>query len=130
MKSNNSWRIRLAQILLGAAIVIALVVVRGAKAGDEHVHLVTDWSHRHLVYSAPRSLMEHFRLSSDPRYVQQWMRRNAKTARGPNEWRWRRAPENPNHLHGDWSMDMGTGATVGATTFLPNFRLTRPRQTA
>ncbi len=121
MKSNNSWRIRLAQILLGAAIVIALVMVRGAKAGDEPVHLVTDWSHRHLVYSAPRSLMERFRLSSHPRYVQQWMRRNAERRGDRNEWRWHRAPENPNQLHGDWSMDMGAGATVGATNFPAKF---------
>src|ERR1700733_14118975 len=121
MKSNNSWRIRLAQILLGAAIVIALVVVRGAKAGDEPVHLVTDWSHRHLVYSAPRSLMERFRLSSHPRYVQQWMRRNAEKRHDRDEWRWRRAPENPNQLHGDWSMDMGAGATVGAANFPAKF---------
>jgi hypothetical protein len=123
MKSNNSWRIRLAQILLGAAIVIALVVVRGAKAGDEHEHehLVTDWSHRHLVYSAPRSLMEQFELSSHHRYVQQWRRRDAERRGDRHEWRWHRAPEDPNHLQGDWSMDMGAGATAGAGTYPAKF---------
>src|SRR5580700_10690815 len=112
MKSNNSWRIRLAQILLGAVMVIGLVMVRGAKAGEKHIHLVTDWSHRHLVYSEPKSLMKRFELSSDPRYVQQRMRRNAGRRGDRNEWRWRRASEDPNHLHGDWSMDVGAGATV------------------
>ena len=115
MKSKNSWRIRVAQILLGAVIVIALVVVRGAKAGDEHIHLVTDWSHRHLVYSAPGSLMQKFELSTHTRYVQQWIRRNAERRHDRDEWRWRHAPDGPNDLlHGDWSMDMGAGATVGA----------------
>src|SRR5580700_10416414 len=121
MKSNNSWRIRLAEILLGAAIVIALVVVRGTKAGDEPVHLVTDWSHRHMVYSAPSSLMQRFQLSSDTRYVQQWIRRNAEKRHDRDEWRWRRAPDDPNHLQGDWSEDLGTSATVGDGNFPAKF---------
>ncbi len=121
MKSNNSWRIRLAQILLGAAIVIALVVVRGAKAGDEPVHLVTDWSHRHVVFSNPTSLIRRFQLSSDPRYREQWVRRNAERRGDRDEWRWRRAPEDPAHLHGDWSVDMGSGATVGAGNYPAKF---------
>jgi hypothetical protein len=121
MKSNNSWRIGLAQILLGAAIVIALIVVRGTKAGDEPVHLVTDWSHRHVVYSAPSSLMERFQLSSDTRYVQQWIRRNAEKRHDRDEWRWWRAPDDPNHLQGDWSEDMGSSATVGAGNFPAKF---------
>jgi hypothetical protein len=121
MKSNNSWRIRLAQILLGAVIVIALVVVRGAKAGNEHLHLVTDWSHRHVVFSEPKSLMKRFELSSNHRYVQQWMRRNAERRWDRDEWRWRRAPEHSNHLQGDWSMDMGAGATVGADNYPAKF---------
>jgi hypothetical protein len=121
MKSNNSWRITVAQILLGAAFVIALVVVRGAKAGEEHVHLVTDWSHRHLVYSEPRSLMQRFEFSTHTRYRQQWMRRNAERRHDRDEWRWRHAPEHPNHLRGDWSEDMGTGATVGAGNFPAKF---------
>ena len=121
MKSKNSWRIRVAQILLGGAFVIALVAVRGAKAGDEPVHLVTDWSHRHLVFSEPRSLMKRFELSSDTRYVQQWMRRNAERRGDLNEWRWHRAPEDPDHLHGDWSVDLGAGATVGAANFPAKF---------
>jgi hypothetical protein len=121
MKSNKSWRIRLAQILLGAAILFALVAIRGAKAGDEHVHLVTDWSHRHLMYSAPRNLMERFELSTHQRYVQQWMRRNAEKRGDRDEWRWRRAHEDQNHLHGDWSMDMGASATVGAGNYPAKF---------
>src|ERR1039457_6379556 len=112
MKSNNSWRIRLAQILLGAGIVIALVVVLGTNAGNKPVHLTTDWSHRHLVFSPPHNLAHHVRLLSNPRYVQQLVRRNAERRAGMedrdrDDRRWRRAPENSNPLHGDWSMYMG-----------------------
>src|ERR1022692_4260578 len=104
MESNSSRRIRLAQILLGAVIVIALVVARETNAGNGPVHLTTDWSHRHLVFSPPHGLMHQFQLSRNPRYVQQWVRRNAekKEREGDRDGgrdhdgddrRWRRAPE-------------------------------------
>ena len=67
-----------------------------------------------MVFSPPKDLIQQFQLSGNVRYVQQWVRRNAEKKGDPNEWRWRRAPEKPNLLHGDWSLDMGTGATVGA----------------
>ena len=35
MKLNEEWRIRLAPILLSGAILAALIVVRGIRAGDE-----------------------------------------------------------------------------------------------
>jgi hypothetical protein len=121
MTSKNSWRTRVAQILLGV-FVITLVAVRGAKAGEEHEHLVTDWSHRHLVYSEPKSLMKRFELSRDPRYVQQVRRKNAeRRGIGRDEWRWRRALEHPDNLHGDWSFDMGSGAMVGAGNYPAKF---------
>jgi hypothetical protein len=121
MKSNRSWRIRLSQILLCAAIAITLVAARGAKAGNEHDHVVTDWSHRHLVFSEPTSQIRRYELSSNHRYVQQWRRRKAEKRDEREEWRWRRAPEDPNHLQGDWSMNMGSGATVGASNFPAKF---------
>ena len=113
MESNNSWRIRLAQIFLGAVIVIALVWVHRTNAGNEPVHLVTDWSHRHVIFSAPHNLGQHVHLLSNPRYVQQLVRRNAKGGGNADLWRWRRAPETTESLQGDWSMNMGNGATVG-----------------
>ena len=117
---KNSWRISVAQIFLGA-FVIALMVVRGASAGEEHAHLVTDWSHRHLVYSEPKSLMKRFELSKDPRYVQQRIRRHAERGHDRDEWRWRRALEHPDTLQGDWSVNMGSGATVGAGNYPAKF---------
>jgi hypothetical protein len=123
MKLNCSWQIRLAQILLGAALVIALVLVHGTSAQNGPVHMVTDWSHRHLVFSAPKNLVHAFQLSSNPRYVQQWMRRNAEIQTSSQGWRWRRA--HPETLKGDWSMNMGrnglNGATVGQGMYPAKF---------
>jgi hypothetical protein len=117
MKSNNEWRIKPGQILLGAAFLLALVIVRGTRAGNEPIHLVTDWSHRHVIFSAPKNLGQHVQLLSNPRYVQQLLRRNAANAGIGDRWRWRRAPERGTPLQGDWSVLMGVGATVGALNF-------------
>lgn len=117
MKPKDSWWIKLGQAFLGAAIVIALVLARGAKAGNESIHMTADWSHQHLVFSAPHDLKQHIRLLSSPRYVQQTIRRKAGQNGDPNAWRWRRARQGATPLHADWSEDMGAGATVGADTY-------------
>ena len=51
MNLNREWRIRLVQIPLGSAVVIMLVMVRGIRAGEEPVHLVTNWGPRHVISS-------------------------------------------------------------------------------
>src|SRR5665213_545718 len=69
MKMILSRRFGVTQILFGAAIVFALLLVREAKAQEqEHTHLVTDWSHRHVMFSEPHSLMQRYQLSTDTRY--------------------------------------------------------------
>ncbi len=121
MTSNRSWGINLAQAVLALAIVVALVAVHGTEAQDGPVHLTTDWSHKHLIFSRPKGLMQQFELSSNPRFVHQWIRRNAEK-RGEkndkeNERRWRRFEPNP--LHADWNAYLGISSggaagTVGA----------------
>jgi hypothetical protein len=86
MKLKNAQRIRLAQVLLGITILVALVVVRRTRAqgnaeGHAPVHMTTDWSNRHMIYSAPSSMAQAWRLQAEPRYVHQWTRRNAATVR-------------------------------------------------
>ena len=120
MKMNLSRQFKVNQILLGVAIVFTLLLARDVKAGDEneHDHLVTDWSHRHLVFSEPKSLMKRFQLSTDTRYLQQVKRKNAeRRGIGRDEWRWYHAPQDPHSLKGDWSMNMGAGATAGAGNY-------------
>jgi hypothetical protein len=111
----------LAQVLLGAVIVIALVVTRGTRAGNEPIHLTSDWSNRHLVFSAPQNLGQHVYLLSNPRYVQQLVRRNAERRDNRDDRRWRRAPETPDLLIGDWSLNMGPSAKAGAGVYPAKF---------
>ncbi len=124
--SRISRRVRVTQILLGVSMVLALVIVRGSHAGNEPIHLTTDWSHRHVVFSAPKDLGQHVQLLSNPRYVQQLLRKNSKNQSDPNGWRWRRAPEplppgTTNPIQGDWSVYIGSGATVGPNSYPAKF---------
>jgi hypothetical protein len=120
MKLNNLWRSRLAQISIGVAILIALVVVvRGTSAQNGPVHMATDWSHRHLIFSQPHSLMDGFKLSGNPRYVQQWIRRNAEK-KGKGHGGVGDQPQT-NGIQGDWNVYLGNLGTVGAGNYPAKF---------
>jgi hypothetical protein len=84
----------------------------GAK---DKVRLASDWSHKHLVYSGPKSVTHAFALSRQTRYVQQWVRRNAEQhERG----RWRHQED---LLNGDWSTFLGNTGTVGPSQYPAKF---------
>jgi hypothetical protein len=122
MKSNSKRRIGLTHLIFGVVIVISFAAVRATKAAEEPVHLVTDWSHRYVLFSAPHSLMDQLRLSRNPRYIQQIIRRNAELKDQGDGWPRRDLPEHHKYLlRGDWSIDMGPGATVGAGNYPAKF---------
>jgi hypothetical protein len=121
MRTNTSPWIKLVQVLVAGAFVIALLLTRRIRAESTPMHLPTDWSHRHLVFSQPKDLIERFRLSGNVRYVQQWIRWNLERPVDGEPWRWHYAPEPGELLRGDWSEDMGPGATVGAGNFPAKF---------
>jgi hypothetical protein len=84
--------------------------------------MTTDWSHRHLIFSTPKTLFDRIQFSSNHRYVQQWVRRYAEKAEKEDDreaWRWRRAE--PESMKGDWSMNMGAGARVGQGMYPAKF---------
>src|ERR1700722_14175175 len=121
MKSNSKRQIGLTYLIFGVVIVISFAAVRATKAAEEPVHLVTAWSRRHVLFSAPHSLMDQLRLSRNPRYLQQIIRRNAELNDQGDGWRWWRPHHGRHLLDGDWSIDMGPGATVGAGNFPAKF---------
>jgi hypothetical protein len=101
-----------------------------AQEHRQRVSLTTDWSHRHMVYSKARSPMQALSLERDPRYLQQWYRRNAalnnssrRGGRGnpgnPGE-----PEQNESAMTRDWSELLGTNtsvATVGEDDFPAKF---------
>ena len=87
LKWNGGW------IRLGVASTLVLagtffLLTRGTtktnaqegEQGHTPIHMTTDWSNRHMVYSAPSSVGEAWRLQAEPRYLHQWTRRNVKPA--------------------------------------------------
>jgi hypothetical protein len=87
MKLNGLWRVKLAQVFVGTAIVIALLLAARSSAqapGNNPLHLPTDWSHRHMVFSPPTSFWQAWELQKEPRYWHQRTRRNAWAMRSAN----------------------------------------------
>lgn len=119
MIRDHLWRVRPAQILLVAALAITLVIVVGrTSAQNGRVPMATDWSHRHLIFSQPHSLFDAFKLSSNPRYVQQWVRRNAeKKGHGHGGNGGGGGGTEPRPIQGDWSVYLGNLGTVGAGNY-------------
>jgi hypothetical protein len=120
MSNGDALKPRLSGCGPGASrllILLPLLTVMGPScllAQDEgHIGIPTDWSHRHMVFSAPRSPREALHLSENPRYLQQWLRRNIE--RRPSRHRLH------SDLNADWSESMGTGATVGAGQYPAKF---------
>lgn len=52
--------------------------------GRAPVHMSSDWSTRHMVYSAPSSMAQAWRLQAEARYLHQWTRRNLRSSEAQN----------------------------------------------
>ncbi len=130
-------------LLIAAAAIAPGSATKGSKRVPRP--LLTDWTSRHVVFSAPRTLEQAFRLQRDPRYQQQWVRRNVHTAlpsaapgnvapspdlfsfppgglrgwggRGGGRGKGRRGTQ----FHGDWSENIGSGASMEANMFPAKF---------
>lgn len=97
------------------------------KAG---IPVPTDWSHRHIVFSRPRTTEQAARIRKDPRYWQQRYRSQlpvmlpaaeSRETLGLESRAARRKP--PKKLHRDWAENMGTGAKVGAANYPAKFSI-------
>jgi hypothetical protein len=83
-KRKFGWPVLVALAVACTLTVILLMTSWGKKTQAQDkaqvhvpVHMTTDWSNRHMVYSTPSSLPQAWRLQMEPRYLQQWTRRNA-----------------------------------------------------
>ena len=114
---QSRWLLAVLGIFLAATATGAALSPRTIVPDfSQHVHLTTDWSHRHMIFSAPKTLRQAFNLSANPRYVQQWNRRYAE-----------RRGIHPKVLHrdaiikGDWSTFIGANGTLGAGMYPAKF---------
>ncbi len=108
--------------------------------GVQITGLPDDWTHHHLTFSDPGTEQEALdkgtysewvKVVNDPRYLMQQLKRRAQ-AQGPAAEEVARIEEMaqaqsyiatnpPGRVRRDWSMDMGTGAKVGAGMYPAKF---------
>ncbi len=105
------------------AIFAACACAQGQASVRAHTALTSDWTSQHIVFSRPVTHAQAERAQSDPRYWQQRLQRSlpprevAAEAAMPG---YVLSPIRINKhrlFHGDWSENMGSGATVGATNY-------------
>src|SRR6516162_1082448 len=83
-------------LILLPLMMVLLPGLWAQETGAVHIGLPTDWSHRHMLFSAPGSPEQAASLFQDPRYVQQWLRRDIHPRIRPHR-----------RIHRDWSANMG-----------------------
>lgn len=89
------------------------VMAQGQSPNALALPLITDFSHKHVVFSQPSTVQQSFSIRQDVRYWQQLYRRQAAMAL-PSD---RRASNGPGQVARDWSESMGSGASAGAGNF-------------
>jgi hypothetical protein len=78
MKRNGDGHYRLAFVVVALVILVPLLQWVRAQGRKAPIHMTTDWSNRHIVFSQPSSLPQSWRLNNEPRFNHQWLRRNAR----------------------------------------------------
>ena len=128
MNGTTARFLRLGVALSGLAVLGCVLAGQAAKLAKHGIPLPTDWSHRHLIFSRPGSPEQLARVSEDLRYEQQLHRREQALtlpASLADETVGAFAPEGPNRggrkLKGDWSVDLGSGGSVGAGNYPAKF---------
>jgi hypothetical protein len=108
--------------MLAASFLAATLLGQTAPESKATIPVITDWSQRHLIFSQPATEEEAARVQQDPRY---WLqrRRSEPRAQGPAPADTTEDSVRPQEQHGDWSENMGTGASVGAGNFPAKYSL-------
>ena len=111
--------------VVGAALAVFLLVhSTGAQETGQRIPMISDWSHRHVVFSQPHSLEEAWRLQGEPRYWMQVLGRKARRqGRIDHESESdeesfsdfeRRRREHKRTFERDWGQSLGPGGSTGS----------------
>jgi hypothetical protein len=106
--------------VVGAALAVFLLVhATGAQETRSADPMISDWSHRHVVFSQPHSFEEAWRLQREPRYWIQVLGRNARRhgridhefesdEQNFSDFDWHRRAA----FKRDWGQSLGTGGST------------------
>jgi hypothetical protein len=105
--------------ILGVLTLSPAMLGQASPASETIVPIFTDWSTHHLIFSKPATAGQARRAERDPRYWQQQLRHSPARL---SEAEIRGVASRMHHgssdgIDKDWSIDLGSGATVGATNF-------------
>ena len=140
-----SSRVRLALLMLGIVSLLVLFIEARTSAqapAKSPVHLPTDWSHRHVVFSQPTNYAQAWELQKEPRYFHQYIRQHmpslasvravssfkeveeVEEERDPDRDEFRRRPSPrpvPKHRRKDWAVSLGANLFMAAGQFPAKF---------
>jgi hypothetical protein len=129
MKASAPKILTISLILVALATLALALARRPVQHSRLRRGLPTDWSHRHVKFSRPRTPEQAARVKSNPRYLQQLERRNLRSVQPVNiqaraittsDSR-ARHKRRGRRLHRDWSEDLGPGASLGPNVFPAKF---------
>lgn len=110
-------------------VLVFCVTSAGQASADRSASTpaITDWSNHHVVFSKPATAEQLKRVQQDPRYWQQQYRQSLSLVKLPEAQAGALAPElqlgantplfGIDEMKGDWSLDLGSDATVGAGNY-------------
>lgn len=120
MRTNQRRFLCLGISILAALTLSSALLGQASPESKATAPLFTDWSHHHLIFSKPATPEQAQRVEREPRYWQQQLRHSPVRLRGAET----RAAVAQRTRHGssdginkDWALDLGSGATVGATNY-------------
>ncbi|MFL6306392.1 MAG: hypothetical protein ACJ72H_22905 [Candidatus Sulfotelmatobacter sp.] len=123
---RNGTAARFSGFAAGLVVLVASGwFLTGQAASPVQQGYPTDWSHHHLVFSRPANPQRGLRVEANPRYWQQYARRNVPRVVSEDGYHptntssvsMKLASALQTRIHGDWSEYMGSGATSGAENY-------------
>jgi hypothetical protein len=132
MRKNQRRFLWLGVSILGVLTVSPALLGQASPESAAAAPVISDWSHNHLIFSKPATAEQARQVERDPRYWQQQFMSSSRQraaeaggARAPEGYSSKFAVSSARHRGGggnsgidkDWSLDLGTGASVGATNY-------------
>jgi hypothetical protein len=112
-------------VVAGVALslfIFIFVHTTGAQVPGQRIPMISDWSHRHVVFSQPHNFEEAWRLQTEPRYWIQILSRNGRRF-GHVDHELESGEENISDFEGrgqhkptfhkDWGQSLGAGGSTG-----------------
>jgi hypothetical protein len=122
MRGSAARFLRLGASLSGLVVLGWVMTVNGANPPKGGIPLPTDWTHSHVIFSQPANADEARIVGEDPRYWQQLHHREESLALINDPARSGfQLQDAANQINGDWSQNLGTGASPGAGNYPAKF---------